>query len=361
MGFIAWAAAAAVLGLLLILVTVVLYQLVKQQGRLVLRLDEVERLLAQAGIGAAAAQPAGLEVGTEVAPFRLPDLDGNDVALEDFRGKRVLLVHWSPGCGFCDMIAEELAGLDADLRQNNVQLLFASYGDAEANRKLAAEHGLKAPILLLKDAPNAIEAFQRFGTPVAYLLDEEGKVARPIAIGAEQVPALARELAETGTNGKRLPGKRSVAASKIVRDGRKAGTPAPAFELPDIYGRMVSLEEYRGRKVLLVFSDPHCGPCEELLPQLARLHREHRDNGLAVVMVGRGEAEENRMKAEAYGLEFPVVLQKKWEISREYGMFATPVAFLIDESGVIEREVAQGGDQILTLVSNGGVPAGRSV
>jgi peroxiredoxin len=112
--------------------------------------------------------------------------------------------------------------------------------------------------------------------------------------------------------------------------------------------------------VLLVFSDPHCGPCEELLPHLARLHREHRDNGLAVVMVGRGKVEENRHKAEAHGLEFPVVLQKKWEISREYGIFATPVAFLIGEDGVIARDVAQGTDQILALAPNG-IPTGRSV
>jgi peroxiredoxin len=129
----------------------------------------------------------------------------------------------------------------------------------------------------------------------------------------------------------------------------KAGTSAPTFELPDLAGRPVCLTDERGRRVLLVFSDPECGPCDVLLPDLARLEREHRENGLAVVMVGRGDPEENRRKAEAFGVEFPVVLQPGWRLSKQYGIFVTPVAFLIDEEGVIERDVARGPTAILEL------------
>src|SRR2546422_8250164 len=38
-----------------------------------------------------------------------------------------------------------------------------------------------------------------------------------------------------------------------------------------------SLGELRGRRVLLVFSDPHCGPCQTLAPQLEAFHREQRE------------------------------------------------------------------------------------
>jgi peroxiredoxin len=120
--------------------------------------------------------------------------------------------------------------------------------------------------------------------------------------------------------------------------------------LPEARGGQVALEEYRGRKVLLVFSDPHCGPCEDLSPHLVRVAEEHSGNGLAVVMVSRGDAEENRRKAERHGWEFPVAVQRRWEISRRYGIFATPVAFLIDEQGVIENGVAKGVEEILALV-----------
>jgi hypothetical protein len=132
-------AAVVLLVVTLISLWTVFYQLIKQQGRLLLRLDAVERSLAQAGRGAL---PQGLPVGAPIAPFRLPDLKGREVGLEELKGKRVLLVHWHPGCGFCELIAPDLARLQGDLHRRNVQLLFVSGGDAEANRKLAEEHGL---------------------------------------------------------------------------------------------------------------------------------------------------------------------------------------------------------------------------
>ena len=68
-------------------------------------------------------------------------------------------------------------------------------------------------------------------------------------------------------------------------------------------------------------------------------------------MISRGEPKENRTKIKEYGLTFPVVLQQQWEISRRYAMFATPVAYLIDEAGVITRDVAVGTDAILELMA----------
>jgi len=106
--------------------------------------------------------------------------------------------------------------------------------------------------------------------------------------------------------------------------------------------------------VLLVFTDPQCGPCEELAPHLARLHREYLNDGLRVMMVGRGNREENQRKAEQYGFEFPVLLQdRKWKVSKEYGILATPAAFLIRDDGVITSDAAVGRDAIFELIRDG--------
>ena len=67
------------------------------------------------------------------------------------------------------------------------------------------------------------------------------------------------------------------------------------------------------------------------------------------LMVSRGSLVENRRKAEVFGLEFPIALQSGWKLSKKYGIFATPVAFLINEDGVIERDVARGPSEILSL------------
>lgn len=335
------------LSLILISLWLVLYQLVKQQGRMMLRLDALE------GHGGAFVRgvqigPRGVGVGKEFELFSLPDLDGRTVSLADFRGKRVLLVNWSPQCGFCELIAPELAKLQADLGRRGVRLLLVSSGDADSSRKLAEEHGLSCPILLLNGSKPP-KVFEHMGTPAAYLLDERGRVARPVAVGSKEVPALAREAAGAQDGGKRLPGDKALSESRIEREGLKAGTPAPSFKLLDIHGRVRTLEEFRGQRVLLVFTDPHCGPCEELVPELVRLHEAHGDKGLAIVMVGRGEPEENRRKAERHGVKFPLVIQDRWKLSRAYGIFATPVAFLIDERGVIARDVGVGADSILDL------------
>src|SRR6516162_10397593 len=74
-------------------------------------------------------------------------------------------------------------------------------------------------------------------------------------------------------------GNRSVARSKIKRDGLTAGTSAPDFRLPCLDGTERSLQDFQGRRVVLVFSDPHCGPCSTLAPRLERFHRENGEEG----------------------------------------------------------------------------------
>jgi peroxiredoxin len=350
------------LGLLTILTLCVLFQVVQQQGRLLLRLDTVEQRLARLeqgraslaaaatnggsrDAGAARAGPASVAVGSPLPPFRLPSLSGESVGLVDLRGKRVLLVNWSPSCGFCEQIAADLAELQPDLRKRQTELVLVAYGDADSNRLLSDRHSLRCPILLQQHS-DSIEAFRGLGTPAAYLLDAEGRVDEPLAIGAIEVPSLAQTAARSR---RKLGSERMLSESRIERGGLSAGTPAPPFALPDLSGTTVSLADYLGKKVLLVFIDPHCGPCDALAPQLVHLHEKHLNDGMAVVLVGRGDLEENRSKAKQFGIEFPYVLQERWKLSKQYGIFATPVGFLIDEQGVIAHEVAVGPDRIIAL------------
>jgi peroxiredoxin len=337
------------------------YKLVKQQGRILLRLDALERATASGRNSAGQHEHTaveGLPLGGVFPGFALTDVSGNTCSLSDFRGQRVLLIHWNFDCGFCEAIAGDLARLETDLRRQNAQVVLLASGDESFNREHASRHGLHSPILLTKEK-GIPEPFRHQGTPVAYFVDEEAQVAASFASGADQVLALAQRIADSGAEQiepkplrSRLASERSLSESRIERNGLRAGTPAPAFRLPDLQGQPVSLDDYRGRHVLLVFSDPHCGPCDELAPHLARLHQEHRNNALAVVLVGRGSEEENRNQAEKFGFEFPVVLQDKWKLSKEYGIFATPVAFLIAEDGVIARDVAVGKDAILALAAD---------
>src|SRR5688500_5403908 len=165
-----------------------LFQLVRQQGRILMRLDEIDKRVETAALSSVAApstqgaipmiapemahahhpapvEPEGVKPGEIVPDFRLRDVTGKTHTLSSYRGKRVLLAHWSTSCGFCDMIAPEISELQPALRDNNVQLLFVSYGEPEANIRLASEYKFDAPILIQKPG-ETIEAFSGKGTPV---------------------------------------------------------------------------------------------------------------------------------------------------------------------------------------------------
>ncbi len=217
------------------------------------------------------------------------------------------------------------------------------------------------------------------GEPDSYLSEEALDLKSEVGIqNSELSQSLVTSAATNGDGHISRFGNRSLARSKIKRDGLKAGTPAPDFRLPRLDGRgELALEELRGRRVLLVFSDPHCGPCNALAPELEKFHRKNKQNirppsplpsppgegepspAVVVVMISRGEPKENRPKVKAHGLTFPVVLQQQWEISRRYAMFATPIAYLIDEAGVITKDVAVGTEAILELLARAGQHQGK--
>ncbi|HEY9287591.1 MAG TPA: redoxin domain-containing protein [Candidatus Dormibacteraeota bacterium] len=317
--------------------------------------------------GGAANGTGALTPGTPAPDFRLPDLDGRLRTPADYRGKPAMMVFFNPECGFCAQLAPKLR----DLPAGAPQLIVMSRGDKKVNRQLAAENGWKATVLL-EPGWEVASAYRTNATPTGYLIDAEGRIASALAVGEEGVLRLTTmlPLAPNGNDAghesltpEKLRTKQDAAVekaraagivlteSRIKRDGLPAGGAAPDFTLPDLHGTHHSLADSRGKRVLLVFSDPNCGPCQALAPSLEELHRRHEKNGLLVIMVSKGDLEENRRKARELGLSFPILLQKNWEISREYAMFATPVGYLLDDRGVIAKDVAIGGQAILALAN----------
>jgi peroxiredoxin len=335
-----------VVQLLLILFLVgVVFQLFRQQGRLALQIESLEEMLPEATSDQGERPSRGLPPASVIQPFDLPDVDGNRVKLEDFKGRRLLLVNWSTTCAFCEAIVKELATLQDNLEQRGVEVVLMSRGDPGENREMVAGTGLRAKIVLQPEG-GMVPAFARAGTPAAYLVDEHGRVAKPMALGSEEVPDLARMAAGRQL---KLATERPLSESKLRRDGLPPGTKAPDFRLESVASGHVSLEQFSGSPMLLVFTDPECGPCETLAADLAAWHRDHADSGLSVMMVSRGDREVNRRKVEEHAIGFPVALQPGWRLSRAYGVFATPVGYLIDEQGFIVRDVARGPDQILSM------------
>jgi thiol-disulfide isomerase/thioredoxin len=140
----------------------------------------------------AASSPVA-DVGDSLLDEPFADFSGASRSLREFAGSKVLLVNWSPTCGFCTRIAPQLAQLEAPLRAENVELVFVTTGDEELNANVFAAAGNTAPVFLR--APGATAPFPWTGTPAAYVLDEDGVIAQPMRVGADQVPRVAADLA----------------------------------------------------------------------------------------------------------------------------------------------------------------------
>jgi peroxiredoxin len=351
------------------------YQILLQNGRILKRLEDLEEMIDDLGVvrmDRPAPRVPPLAVGASAPPFELPDLTGGDrVSLEQFRGQRVLVMFFSPQCGFCEAMAPDLASVPREAGSGRPVVLVLASGDADENRKLIEANGIRCRVLL-QEQNEVFTAYGATGTPTGYLIDEEGLIASELAEGAPPLlelasgaPAVRHESNGAQGNGSvqgngnaggtflGMP-KRPLSESRLNRDGLAAGTHAPGFRLPRLEGGDLALEDFRGRRVLLVFSDPECEPCDALAPDLERLHRRGTPD-LQVLMVSRGDPEPNRAKAKEHGLTFPIVLQRQWEISRLYGKFATPIAYLIDADGVIAADLATGPEAVLALAGEGRV------
>jgi len=129
------------------------------------------------------------------------------------------------------------------------------------------------------------------------------------------------------------------------------GTRAPGFRLPGLRGEIVTLEALLAarRPLLLVFTNPHCGPCQSLLPDIRRWQFEYAP-ALNIALVSEGTANDNHAKVSAQGVQ-QVLLQKKREVAESYQAWGTPSAVLVRPDGNIGSALAQGADAIRSLVA----------
>jgi methylamine dehydrogenase accessory protein MauD len=130
----------------------------------------------------------------------------------------------------------------------------------------------------------------------------------------------------------RLEQLEAVTPTRVGRGGLKPGKPAPDFTLPAAAGGEVSLHDFAGRRVFLVFTQSGCKPCHRILPELNKLQR---GGDVQVLAVNNGEPEATRRWADGARAAFPVLVQQQFAVSKRYEVYATPFAFLIDERGII--------------------------
>ncbi len=117
------------------------------------------------------------------------------------------------------------------------------------------------------------------------------------------------------------------------------GTQAPSFTLPEpATGNEVSLDDYEGLPLLVVFSCNHCPYVLHIIESFARFGAQVQRAGLAVVMINANDvagypddSPENMAElARSYGFEFPYLYDESQQVAAAYRAACTPDFFLFD-------------------------------
>jgi peroxiredoxin len=118
--------------------------------------------------------------------------------------------------------------------------------------------------------------------------------------------------------------------------GVNEGNQARDFSLETLDGSRVSLEDYRGKVVLVNFWATWCPPCRDEVPDIETTYRERRDEGFVVLGVN---VEEPRGAVEPFVAEFdmtyPVLLDESGQVLKMYRAIGLPMSVVVDQEGVI--------------------------
>lgn len=148
---------------------------------------------------------------------------------------------------------------------------------------------------------------------------------------------------------------RPAAAHPALPSGLPIGSPAMTFDLPDVQGGRTPLEGFlsHGKAAVLIFSDPNCGPCNALLPDIASWQKALAEE-VNVVIISHGWHDANRAKASEHGLINVLVETSKRSIAKKYNALGTPTAVAIRQGGTIGSYPVGGADAIRKLFANKG-------
>jgi peroxiredoxin len=117
------------------------------------------------------------------------------------------------------------------------------------------------------------------------------------------------------------------------------GELVPELALPDLNGDAVDLRALRGTRHLLLFWNPDCGFCQQMLEDIKAWERDPPKGAPQLLVVSTGALDANR----AQGFRAPMVLDRNFHIGKLCGATGTPAAVLLDEECRVASEVGVGG------------------
>jgi len=126
---------------------------------------------------------------------------------------------------------------------------------------------------------------------------------------------------------------------------------APALDVNDLDGKPISLDQTKGKIVLLNFWATWCGPCRAEIPDLIELQNKYRDK-LAIIALATDEDEPAEVKkfAQKAGINYRVGMATDPLRVKYGGIPALPTSFILDTQGrVVQKHIGLNDPSIYEL------------
>ena len=131
---------------------------------------------------------------------------------------------------------------------------------------------------------------------------------------------------------------------------------APDFTLPTTDGKEITLSDYQGKPVAVIFLSGHCSHSLDTLPILTELTKKYESRDLVIlpVYVNSGSVEDVKTWSSEMNLGYPLIVSKNKDLSKAYNSRMVPSTFLIDREGrVVKKLVGYKDKSILDQAFNG--------
>lgn len=138
-----------------------------------------------------------------------------------------------------------------------------------------------------------------------------------------------------------------LAVSSLVADQRPGGPSlvgktAPSFALPDLSGRTIALEDFRGKQVVQIVGwASWCHGCRQEIPRLKEAYDKYHSEGFEILAL-TGPINQDLSDVKAFArknaLPYPVLFDQEQTVLERYRIFFVPYTLLMDRDGKVVYE-----------------------
>ena len=122
---------------------------------------------------------------------------------------------------------------------------------------------------------------------------------------------------------------------------------APGFSLTDMDGEQHTLDDYRGKVIMLNLWATWCPPCRREIPSMESIFQDLKDKGFVVLAVNQFETPDHvfaYMGQLSVYPTFPVLFDRDSKVSELYGVKGLPTTLLINKQGQVAYRALGGRD-----------------